>query len=273
MNKALAVLLVAAGMPLAAQWLNYRDPRIPRTKDGSPNLAAAAPRGHGKPDLSGVWQAERTPERELAGVLGDNFVRLQIDPQDFTKNVLNVFWGLKPEEEPLRAEGAAAYKRHQATPLQYPHTQCVPAGLPADMLVLSFKLIQTLQETLILTEIGSPPRQIYTDGRPLPKDPDPSWMGYSIGKWEGDSFLVQTIGLNDRGWLDGFGHPRSERMQITERYHRPDFGHMDLEFTFNDPKYYTRPFSLKVALNLLPDSDLLEYVCTENEADRAHLGR
>jgi len=99
----------------------------------------------------------------------------------------------------LRPEGAAAYKRHQDDPFQYPHTQCLPDGVPADMLVLTFKLIQTPQEIVILTEIGSPPRQIYTDGRPLPKDPDPTWMGYSVGKWEGDTLVAETNGLNDRG--------------------------------------------------------------------------
>ena len=119
----------------------------------------------------------------------------------------------------------------------------------------------------------NPPRQIYTDGRPLPKDPDPTWMGYSVARWNGDTLVVDTIGLNDQAWLDGFGHPRSESMHITERYRRRDFGHMDLEITFDDPKYYTRPFSIKIVLNLIPDSDLLEYVCNENERDRAHIGK
>jgi hypothetical protein len=273
MKTAIAFLLAATNVPLAAQWLNYPDSRTPRTKDGKPNLTAPAPRLNGKPDLTGLWQAERTPQSEFAAVLGNEFVGLQIDPQDFTKNVLNVFWGVKPGEEPLTAEGAAAYKRHQESPGQWPHTQCLPASIPGDMVVLSFKLIQMPREIVILTEIASPPRQIHTDGRPLPKDhPDPLWMGYSIGKWEGDALVVETAGLKD-GWLDGFGHPRSESMHITERYRRRDFGHMDLEMTFDDPKYYTRPFSLKMGARLIPDSDLIEYVCTENEKDRVHLGK
>lgn len=271
MNKILALLLAVAGLPLAAQ-SNFHDPRTPRTKDGKPNLAAPVPRLQGKPDLSGVWEAERTPEREFATLFGDDFPRLQIDPQDFTKNVINVFAGLKPEEVSLQPEGIAALKRLEDIPEQWPHTQCLPAGIPGDMLVLALKLIQTPREIVMLTEIASPPRQIHTDGRHLPKDPDPSWMGYSIGKWEGDTLVVETAGLKD-GWLDGFGHPRSEQMRITERYRRRDFGHMDLEFTFNDPKYYTKPFGLKTALELVPDSDLLEYVCLENERDRAHLGK
>ena len=98
-------------------------------------------------------------------------------------------------------------------------------------------------------------------------------MGYSVGKWEGDTLVVETAGLNDRGWLDGFGHPRSAQMHITERYHRRDFGHLDLEFTFDDPTYYTRPFTLKAAVRLIPDSDLIEYVCAENEKGQTHLGK
>ena len=271
MSKAIAFLLAAASLPLAGQWLDYRDPRTPRTRDGQPNLTAPAPRLNGKPDLSGLWQAERTPESEYSRVLGNDFAALQIDLHDINKTVLNVFWGLKPEEEPLSPEGAAAYKRHQATPFQYPHTQCLPDGIPADMLVMTFKMIQAPREIVTLTEIGSPPRQIFTDGRGLPKDPDPSWMGNSVGKWEGDTLVVETNGLNDRGWLDGSGHPRSEQMHVTERYRRRDFGHMDLEMTFDDPKYYTRPFTFKTGLRLIPDSDVLEYVCAENEMDRVHM--
>ena len=269
--KLIAILAAAGTLPLSAQWLHYPDPRIPRTKDGKPNLAAPAPRLNGKPDLSGLWQVERTPEREYANVLGSDFPGIQIDLHDINKNVLNVFWGLKPEEEPLRPEGAAVYKRHQEAPHLYPHAQCLPDGVPADMFVMTFKILQTPQEIVLLTELNSPARQIYMDGRPLPKDPDPSWMGYSVGKWDGDTLVVETNGLNDRGWLDAFGHPRSDQMRITERYRRVDFGHMDLEFTFNDPKYYTRAFMLKAPSRLIPDSDLIEYVCTENEKDRRHL--
>jgi hypothetical protein len=273
MTKYIALLLALVSLPLSAQWLDHRDPRTARTKDGKPNLAAPAPRLNNKPDLSGLWQAERTPEREYTSVLGNGFVGLQVDLHDINKFVLNVLWGLKPEEEPLTPEGAAAYKRHQATPQQWAHTQCLPASIPADMFVMTFKMLQTPQEIVMLTELNSPPRQIYTDGRQLSKDPEPSWMGYSVGNWEGDTLVVETNGFNERAWLDAFGHPRSEQMHVTERYRRRDFGHMDLEFTFNDPKYYTRSFGLKTLLRLIPDSDLSEYVCTENERDRAHLGK
>lgn len=270
MNKALMLLLIPASLPLAAQW-DYRDPRIPRTKDGKPNLTAPVPRLNGKPDLSGLWQAERSSESEYASALGSEFSKVQTDLHDITKHALNVFWGLKPEEEPLRPEAAAILKQRGGSPQEYPHVRCLPGGIPLSLVVFTFKMIQAPQVIVQLSETLDPPRQIYTDGRSLPKDPLPSWMGYSIGKWEGDTLVVETSGFNDQGWLDAFGHPRSQEMKITERYRRRDFGHMDLEITFNDPKYYTRPFSIKMALNLLPDSDLFEYVCMENERDIAHL--
>jgi len=273
MKKGIVFLLVATSLPLAAQWLNHSDPRTPRAKNGKPNLIARAPRLNGKPDLSGLWQAERTSEREYTSVLGQDFSTVQVDTYDITKNVLNVFWGIKPEEEPLRPEAASILKHRLVSPLEYPHTQCLPGSIPLAMLTFTFKMIQAPQEIVMLSETADPPRQIYTDGRSLPKNPEPSWMGNSVGRWQGDTLVVETNGLNDRGWLDGFGHPRSEAMQITERYHRHDFGHMDLEITFNDPQSYTRPFSVRTGLRLIPDSDILEYVCTENEKDRAHLGK
>lgn len=271
MNLLRVILLISGlGAQLLAQWHDYRDPQTPRAKDGRPNLSAPVPRLNGKPDLSGVWQAERTSQAELARVLGDDFVSTQIDREDFTREALDVFWGLKPEQVPVTPAGAAAQKKLESTPDQWPHTLCMPASVPADMFVLSFKILEAPREILIATEIGSPLRQIYIDGRTLPKNPEPTYMGYSTGKWDGDTLVVETTGFRD-GWLDGLGHARSEQMHITERYHRRDFGHMNVEFTFEDPKYYTQPFSMKATMRLLPDSDLIEYVCAENERDRSHL--
>jgi hypothetical protein len=273
-QAAIIGILLAGTITYAhAQWLNHRDARTPRSKDGKPDLTAPAPRLNGKPDLSGLWQAEKTPASEYQRVLGNDFTALQIDTHDITKYVLNIFWGMRPEDEPLRPEGAAILKKRLGSSLEYPHTQCLPGSIPLALLVFTFKIIQTPQVIVQLSETADPPRQIYTDGRPIPKDPDPTWMGYSVGRWEGNALVVETAGLNDRAWLDGFGHPRSESMRITERYQRRDFGHMDLEITFNDPKFYTRPFSIKTGLNLIPDSDLLEYVCNENERDRTHIGK
>ena len=113
-------------------------------------------------------------------------------------------------------------------------------------------------------------RQVYTDGRKLPVDPQPAWLGYSVGKWEGDTLVVDSAGFNDRSWLDAYGHPHSEDLRIQERFHRRDFGHIDLQLTIDDGKMYIRPFTIRVTEVLVPDSDILEYVC-ENETDRSHL--
>jgi hypothetical protein len=264
--------LLAAAMPLAAQWLDHPDGRTPRTTDGKPNLTAPAPRANGKPDLSGVWQAERSPARDYAQVMGRQGVNLQVDLTDLSIYAINLFWGVKSAQEPLTPEGRAVLQRNLKSGA-YPPSQCLPTGIPSFMLIYAFKIIQTPRETVMISETGDPARQIYTDGRSLPKDPDPSWVGYSVGKWDGDTFVIETNGTTERSWLDGLGHPRSDAMHISERYRRRDFGHLDLEVTFADPKYYTRAFTMKTALTLIPDSDVLEFVCTENEKDRRHIGQ
>ena len=133
------------------------------------------------------------------------------------------------------------------------------------------KIVQTPGLTMMMLELDNTYRQIYTDGRKLPVDPNPSWLGYSVGRWVGDTLAIETNGFNDRAWLDVIGHPRSEAMRMTERYRRRDFGHMDVEITFDDPKMYTKPFTIKTTHLLEADSDILEYFCIENEKDRAHI--
>jgi hypothetical protein len=160
---------------------------------------------------------------------------------------------------------------HRYRPEDAAHFNCLPAGPPFAMFIAPFKILQTSAEMIIVFELHDPPRQIYLDARPLPKDPEPSWMGYSSGKWQRDTLVADTVGFNGKAALDGFGHPRSESMHITERFQRRDFGHMDVEMTFDDPKYYTRRFSVKSEFRVIPDSDILEYVCRENEQDHAHV--
>jgi hypothetical protein len=270
----LTILLASASVfggvhELSAQWLNYPDWRTPRTKDGKPNLSARTPRTHdGKTDFSGVWRAEPTPLSEIEQLV-PNFGDLQIDERVASKYILNLFWGLKPGEEPMTAEGAEAMRRYR--PENAAHFNCLPAGPPFAMFIAPFKILQTPGEMIIVFELHDPPRQIYLDGRPLPNDPEPSWMGYSSGKWQRDDLVANTTGFNGKSALDGFGHPRSDSMHITERFHRRDFGYMDVEMTFEDPKYYTRPFTIKSGFRLIPDTDVLEYVCNENEQDRVHV--
>jgi hypothetical protein len=269
--KFLLILAAASTLPLGAQWLNYPDAATPRTKDGKPDLTAPAPRMSGDPDLSGVWQAERTPMSEWTRVLGNDPASVQVDLNDVTKEYADIFWGLKPEEQPLRPEAAAIVKQRAGH--GEPTSLCLPAGVPGDIFILAFKIVQAPREIVILSEAGDPSRQIFTDGRSLPKDPQPSWMGYSVGIWKSDTLAVETTGFNEASWLDASGHPRSESMHIRERYHRRDFGHMDLEVTVEDPKYYTRPFTIKTQLNLIPDSDIIENVCGENEKDLPHTSK
>lgn len=269
-------VVVAAGAQ--AQWLHYPTPGIPRTHDGKPNLSAPAPRAaNGKPDLSGLWQVEPTPYAEMTRLFGPGLDTLSVpgdDIHDISKYVFSILADFKPEDAPIRPAAAKlAQQRLEASGKDNPTTLCEPGGIPfGEILPFPSKFVQTPGVIVILQEADGAVRQIFTDGRKHTADPPPSWMGYSIGKWDGDSLVVDTNGFNDRGWLDGFGHPRSEALRVTERYHRRDFGHMDVEVTLDDPVNYTRPFTVKYTLKLVPDSDVAEYVCAENEKDRAHIG-
>lgn len=275
-SRLTVVLAIAMSAPLAAQWLNHRDPRIPRTKDGKPNLSAPAPRAaDGKPDLSGVWAAEPTVGAQQRQPATDASADpLGADLQFISKYALNILSDFKPGEEPLRPEAAAIVRqRMQNFGKDSPMSHCLPGGVPFSTLIAPFKIVQTPGLIVMLLEDNNPPRQIHTDGRKHSADSLPSWMGYSTGAWQGDTLVVETIGFNDRSWLDAFGHPRSESTRIVERFRRRDFGHMDVDITIDDPKTYTQAITVKVTDRLLPDTDVLESVCAENEKDRIHLDR
>ena len=155
-----------------------------------------------------------------------------------------------------------------------PVTRCLPAGIPIANLAAVTKVVQSPRLTVIMYEEFQGTRQIYTDGRELPKVvAQPSWLGYSVGRWDRDTLVVETAGFNDKTWLDAIGHPQSEALRIVERYRRRDFGHMDVEMTFDDPQMYTKPFTIKFTQELQADSDIFEYICNENEKDRAHMGQ
>lgn len=277
----IAVLFFTGALVLArAQWLNYPAPGTPRLRDGKPNLSAKPPRTSlGRPDLSGVWQPAFAPPGENSRLFGDEFKTFAVlgdDPTEFPKYFLNILIDFKPEDSPLRPEYAVRFRNnaeHKGT--ASPVAQCLPQGLPrADLTNYApFKMIQTLDEIVMLYEVDNTYRQIHLDGRKLPADPQPSWLGYSVGAWQGDTLVVNSNGFNDKSWLDVAGHPHSEELRVQERFHRRDFGHMDLGITVEDPKMYTRPFTINVAEVLVPDSDVLEFVCNENEKDRAHIAK
>ena len=275
-KSGMAVIFTGALVCAHAQWLNYPSPGTPRTSDGKPNLSAKAPRGsNGKPDLSGVWQTELSPPGEIERLFGDNFKYAVVpgdDPRTFSKYFLNILADFKPEEAPIRPEAAELARRNAEDARANPSAKCLPQGVVrADVLSYNpFKILQTPGEIAILYEVDNMFRQVYMDGRKLPVDPQPAWLGYSVGKWEGDMLVIDSAGFNDRSWLDAFGHPHSEALRLQERFHRRDFGHMDLQLTIDDPKMYTKPFTIRVTEVLLPDTDILEYVC-EKETDRSHL--
>jgi hypothetical protein len=265
-----------------AQWINHPTPGIPRTSDGKPNLAAPAPRtSDGKPDLSGLWQAGTSSIPELISALPPDVLRQLVanagggagapsgnasGDSGINKYSMSVLADFKPGEAPLLP---TARKLDVSASLG---VHCGPVGFPlVETVTAPFKIVQTSGLMTMLFETGTTFRQIFTDGRMHPQDPQPSYMGYSVGHWDGDTLAVDTIGLTDRGVLDGLGHGHTEALRVTERFHRVNFGRTELQLTFDDPKTFTRPVTIKFNLVLLPDTDLLEFYCTENEKDLAHV--
>ena len=244
--RRLFVLLVLLPAGALAQWFNFPTAGMPRTADGKPHLSAPAPRmPDGKPDLSGVW--EHLDSRGTA-------------------------YYLKGTDIPWQPAAKALFEERTANNQKdNPESQCLPRGVPKADAFDIHKVIQTPGLIVILYEYQTTFRQIFTDGRALPKDPNPSWMGYSAGHWEGDTLVVESNGFNGKSWLSGQGNPTTDALHVTERMRRRDFGHMDIQITIDDPKAYTKPWTAELHPQLIPDMDLLEFVCNENERDLRHL--
>jgi hypothetical protein len=254
-----AVLLSSTSAPVSAQWLKHPTAGIPRTADGKANLSAPAPKTpDGKPDLSGIWEAHE--DLSPYGGYKAHFMDLALD--------------LKPAEAPFQPWARAlSLERQDNQHKDDPLNLCLPPGVPRINTIAPFKIVQTPQLVIVLyeTTANSNFRQIFTDGRPLPKDPQPTWLGYSVGTWEGNVLKVDTIGFNDRGWIDtGMGHPQTEALHVTERFRRTDFGHLEIGITIDDPKAYTKPWTATMKVDLLPDTELLETTC-ENSKGLEHL--
>jgi hypothetical protein len=235
----------------SAQWLNYPTPGIPRTADGKLNLSAPAPKTSGGTlDLSGVWTADTGNRQEL-----------NADPGIFAR----------PSGGPLQPWAAALDQQHREMLLKDdPSARCLPMGPPRMDRRGPHKIVQLPGLIVILYEENTFFRQIFLDGRMLPTDPNPTWMGYSVGHWEGDTLVVDTTGFNDDVWIWS-GHPHTPALRTVERFRRRDFGHMDLGITIDDPHAYTKPWTLTFDLLLMPDSDLLESICNENNTNAPHL--
>jgi hypothetical protein len=261
MNAA-RVLFLVAGMPAFGQWINHPSANIPRTSDGKPDLAAPAPRTpDGKPDLSGIWNSNFNPKIP-PGVLLASSTLPGFDLQAWRTAAAPI--PMTPWAEAVFNERTRNFARDM------PSARCLPHGIPEGMMLDTFKIMQYPGTTLVLYEEFARFRQIFTDGRNQPQEMNPAWLGYSVGKWDGDALVVETRGLNDRSWLDPAGHPHSDQLRITERFHRKSLGQMDLEVTFEDPVAYREPWSATLRFELAPDTELIENVC-DNEKDRQHL--
>ncbi|MBZ5577675.1 MAG: hypothetical protein LAP40_14025 [Acidobacteriia bacterium] len=257
----LAVALAALTAPLAAQWLDHPTPGVPRTKDAKPNLSAPAPRTReGKPDLSGVWYLETPP---CGPGCGD-----YPGAPEFMDIASKLPGGLP--YQPWAAE--LVKKRAAEIGRDDPVARCLPSGV---VRLLTFppprKIVQLPGLVLILSERDVTFQQIFTDGRPLPSDPAPNWNGYSSGKWEGDALVVHINGLRDGTWLDRKGDPLTEAAALTERFRRVNYGRLAIDLTVDDPKAYTRPWTVTLNQILALDTDLLDYYCMDNEKDAQHV--
>jgi hypothetical protein len=231
-----ALILMGATIPAAAQWLDRPWPGIPRTPDGKPDLAAVAPRGpDGRPDLTGVWEAPSPAARP--------------DPAT-----------LQPWVNDLARQRQQEY--YKARPLY----QCLPSGPEAERFGYWKRILQTPTAIAVLNEELTY-RVIHMDGRELEADPAPNWMGYSVGRWDGDTLVVESAGFNDKTWASRYGVSHTEALRVTERYRRPDFGSLQVEVTFTDPGAFTKPWSFTVNMTLAADTEMLEVICERSSED------
>ena len=257
------VSIIAAPAAGFGQWLHYPTADAPRNADGSPNLTAPTPRlPDGKPDLSGIWRpGKKTQCKNDAG----QFVEcgLEIGGSPLIRNIgADLPGGL-----PYQPWAAALVKvRTAEQSVDDPHVRCLPDNPPRPWgLPHLTKALHTPKLLVLLYEVNAMYRQIFIDGRPLPEDPNPGWNGYSTAQWDGDTLVVQTNGFRDELWLDTGGSPMSDAAKMTERIRRPEFGTLEVEITIDDPKVYTRPWTVKSTQTILIDTELMDEFCLENE--------
>jgi hypothetical protein len=252
---ALATLIGTSG---EAQWLNHPTPGIPRTADGKPDLSAPAPRtADGKPDLSGLWA---TP-----------CLSCSADQRLF----FDLAKGLPPSEVRMTPWAAAIQQQRQRRAhVDDPFGYCLPPGVPRIYFVVgTFRILPSPAITAFLheTAAGLMFRQVFTDGRSLPTVTEPTWLGYSVGHWDGDTFVIETTGFKDRGWLDTeIGRPHSDALRVRERLQRKDFGHIDVSITIEDPKAFLKPWTVTTTLTFQADTEILEAFCDNHDKTMEH---
>jgi hypothetical protein len=250
-----------------AQWLKYPTAGVPRTADGKPNLSAPAPRTRdGKPDFSGIWLTNDTrcrsqdPESLVCG-------------SELPMGRAGINMGVSlPGGLPYQPWLAALVKTRTADHAKDdPHVRCLPdTFLRAYSLPHLLKFVQTPGLLVVLDELNAGYRQVFTDGRPLPEDPTPSWQGYSSGKWEGDALVVHASGFRDDLWIDNAGSVITSAAKVEERIRRPDYGHLDVTVTVDDPKAYTRPWTVTLHQRLALNTELVDEICLEDEQSLQH---
>ncbi len=262
LHYALLLTFAAAPTALFGQFLDYPTPGVPRTPDGKPDLAAPAPVGADKkPDFSGMWGWVNTGKP-----CGAHCSDTQI-----SREFINLAATLKGPV-PYQPWAAELVQKRRVQQGLDPNVHCMPRGAPRIWTDDYYKRIfQVPGRVIILTERNMQYRQIFTDGRPLPKDPNPTWNGNSTAHWDGDTLVVETSGFRDDLWLDASGNPMTEQGKMTERIRRPNYGNLQVEITINDPKAYTAPWTVTVNQPLVLDSELLDYYCLENERDSVHM--
>ena len=272
---AIALIVLASAIPIFAQWPSYPTPG-PRQKDGKIDFAAPPPRtADGKPDFSGLWEPAHVKGARGPGGNGLNGT----DPLPFAiptspddppvAQFFNIGAGLKDKLPPMTPWAAELRAKRKAdNNKDNPDALCLPLGLTQlHMHPQPRKVFQTPRAIAIMYEANGNVRQILTDGRGLPNNnPVPWWYGYSVGHWEGDTLVVETTGFRDDVWLDVEGSPLTSTGKMTERWRRPKYGLMQIDITIEDPKAYTKPFTVRVNHQLMPDTELMEFVCEERDA-------
>ncbi len=266
------VSLIGASALASAQWFHYPTDGIPRKPDGKPDLAAAAPRlADGHPDLSGLWHASQP--RQCTNASGQSIpCCIEIGGSPLAGNLgRNLPGGMLPY---LPAAAKLMQERHAVLSIDDPHVRCLPDNPPRSWTLPHMtKIIQTPRQLALLYEVNAMYRQIFLDNRPFPEDPTPSWTGYSVGHWDGDTLVVETRGFRDGLWADTWGSPMSDATKMTEKFRRRNFGSMDIELTIDDPKNYTKAFTVTLNESLEPDTELVDEFCLEGEKDYDRLQR
>jgi hypothetical protein len=270
----LAMVLAAGAGYAFSGWLDRPAATTPVPTGAAPDRDAPPPRdANGRPDLSGLWQTESMPREEAMKIFPDGVDGAQTIGEDRPgRQFLNVGWDLKPDAVTMMPHAEALFQKRGASKSRdLPSSFCLPLGVPMmDAALYPHRVIQTSNLVAILYEEQTMFRQIFTDGRALPADPEPAFLGHSIGRWDGDVLVVEAAGFRDNGWLDASGHPHSGAMRVTERFHRRNVGTIEVTVTVDDPKTYDKPFTYSFMQRLLPDNVMFESVC-ENEKDRVRL--